>query len=407
MNEIHSTSLNNPSDEITSDEEQIEDLPYKNKTERRLNTQPYDYAVRSLVDMVIDGELILNPEYQRQYVWDDGKASRFIESLLLNIPVPVIYLNEESDGRYTVIDGQQRLTSLLRFTRPDELESLSKTANLSPLEPLILTKLKVRADLDGLGFRQLEYSDKTGLNKRHLRCIVILNESDPNLKFEVFERLNTGSVALSDQEIRNCVYRGAFNNLLSKCASLSQYQELIRFPMEKKKQLKDQEFVLRFFAYRDLPPDYNDNYAEYLSNYMEQYRIISSEQESNLLKLFEKTVNLIHKILTPNTAFRKPKDANDPEQGWSTSFINGAIYESQMIVYSCLPDLSQLSHEQINSLRKATHGVFAEEIYSRSIYQGTARKERVLRRTRSLYDAVRQVINDIERLPMLQSHLES
>lgn len=210
--------------EETGVEESIENIPYRNKEPRRVQTQPYDYAVRSLMDMIVDGDLLLNPDYQRNYRWDDEKASRFVESLVLNIPVPVIYLSEEPDTTLTVIDGQQRLASVLRFTRPDELAPLFSSI---PIESLTLNGLRLRSDLNGRTFRELPLEDRNALQKRHIRCIVILSESDPTLKFEVFERLNTGSVELTDQEIRNCVHNGSFNDLLLKAARDPKYQELI------------------------------------------------------------------------------------------------------------------------------------------------------------------------------------
>jgi hypothetical protein len=357
-----------------------------------LDTQPYDYAVRGLMDMIIEGDLKLNPEYQRNYRWDDTQASRLVESLLLNIPVPAIYLNEEKDAKLTVIDGQQRLASLLRFIKPEELE-INPLFNSMLLKKLVLQNLRVRSDLNGMSIRELPSEDRSTLLRRIIRSIVILNESDSTIKFEVFERLNTGSVKLTDQEVRNCVYNGIFNKLLIKAAEDEKYKELIKLPPKDQNNMKDAELVLRFFAYRDLPEYYSGNYAEYLNDYMEEHRIISNARYQELLNIFEKTVNLCHGILGTGVAFRKPSDRENPSSsGWSKSFMNGAIYDSQMIVYSCLPELEELSQENIEQIRNATFQAFANDDYWKSISGGTARSTQIKRRITSLYDAIAKVI---------------
>ena len=377
---------------IEDENENIEDIPYRIQEPRRLNTQPYDYAVRGLMDMIIEGDLKLNPEYQRNYRWDDKQASRFVESLLLNIPVPVIYLNEEKDTKQIVIDGQQRLASLLRFIKPEELD-VNPLFNSMILKPLVLQELKVLSKLNGKTIRELSPEDRSTLLKRHIRCIVILNESDSMLKFEVFERLNTGSVKLTDQEVRNCVYNGPLNELLIKATKYPKYQELIKLPTKDQNNMKDAELVLRFFAYRELPENYAGNYTEYLNTYMEDNRIISNARYQELFNLFEKTVNLCHGILGTGVAFRKPSDRENPSNsGWAKNFINGAIYDSQMIIYSCLPELDQLSSENIEQIRHATYQVFADDNYWNSISGGTAQSKRVQRRIKLLYESIAKVI---------------
>jgi len=342
------------------------------------------------MDMIVDGDLILNPDYQRKYRWDDEKASRFVESLLLNIPVPVLYLSEELNTKLTVIDGQQRLASLLRFTKPNELNPLFSSI---PLQPLVLQGLRVLSELNGKTFRELSQEDRSSLQKRHIRCMVILNESDPMLKFEVFERLNTGSVELTDQEVRNCIQNGPFNNLLIEAASDTKYQELIELPKKTRSNMKDAELVLRFFAYRDLSKDYNDNYTEYLNEYMDENRKISTARYKELLNLFKNTVELIYQILGPRVAFRRPRNREDlPNSGWAHTYINGAIYESQMIAYSCLPAHDKLSLEQVELIRDATFKTFNKDNYWNSIFQGTAQSRKVKRRTQTLYSSLKEII---------------
>ncbi len=389
--EVMQQDINFDHDSSEGVEDLMEDRPYRKKEARKVQTQPYDYAVRSMMDMVVDGDLLLNPDYQRNYRWDDEKASRFVESLLLNIPVPVIYLSEEPDTTFTVIDGQQRLSSLLRFIRPEEVETVFKDD--IEIEPLILKNLRVRSDLNDKSFKELSREDKSALQKRHMRCIVILNESDLALKFEVFERLNTGSVKLTDQEIRNCIHRGNFNSLINDLSKNHKFQELISLPKKHQKDMKSAELVLRFFAYRELPPDYNENYTEFLNEYMDENRVIGASKRDSLNNLFENSINCLYDILGPGIAFRKPWNRQNPMEGrWTHTSINGAIYESQMIVYSCLPNRQAITSDKMEEIRNKTFEIFADDGYWDAVSQGTATKARVLKRSLKLHDKLKEVI---------------
>lgn len=363
--------------EILGIEDSLGDAPYEPVGERKVLIQQYDYAVRTLMDMVIEGELTLDPDYQRQYRWSDDKASRFIESILLNIPVPVVYLAEESDGSFSVIDGQQRLTSLFRFLKPAELQSVFDGA---VIEELTLEGLKVRSELNGKKYMELNRVDRSAIAKRAMRCIVVLNESDSTLKFEVFERLNTGSASLTDQEVRNCIYRGALNSLLKRLARNQKFQKMIALPEASQRDMKDAELILRFFSYRELSEsaDYSDNYTEYLNSYLEENREISESLCDHLEQLFNSTIDLIYDTLGPGVAFRKPADRHNPDgSAFAQNLINGAIYESQMISFSRLIE----SGASIGNIRERAFSAFSNEDYWGSLFSGTAQKSKALRRS--------------------------
>jgi Protein of unknown function DUF262 len=173
--------------------------------DRRLITQPYDLGVASLLDQIKGGTIFLRPlserpGFQRRYVWTNQLASRLIESVLLNVPIPPCYLSQNEEFELDVIDGQQRLFSIYRF--------VDNQFRLGGLE--ILT------ELNGTRFFEIPPRMQRQIETHTLRCILITNESHPEIKFDVFERLNTNTVPLNAQELRNCVYRGALNSLLQE-----------------------------------------------------------------------------------------------------------------------------------------------------------------------------------------------
>lgn len=181
------------------------------ETKRFVYTDQGDPEIDSLYRKWKKGILIIQPDFQRGFVWDISRASRLIESILLEIPLPVIYLSQEKDGKENVIDGQQRLTSFFSFIDgklPDPKLPFGKDFRLS--------KLNVFTELNGQFFKDLQEETQNKIQYYKIRTITFKKESDSDLKFEVFERLNTGAVSLNDQELRNCIYRGSYNDLLWK-----------------------------------------------------------------------------------------------------------------------------------------------------------------------------------------------
>lgn len=359
-------------------EEELDETPYTSIAERKVVIQPYDYPVRTLMDMIVDGDLRLDPDYQRQYRWDDEKASRFIESVSLNIPVPVLYLAEETDGSFSVIDGQQRLTSLMRFIKSNELGAIFPQ---SEIQELLLVGLKVRPDMNGKRYAELERADRSAIAKRPVRCIVVLNESDATLKFEVFERLNTGSASLTDQEVRNCIYRGSYNTLIKELAANKKFTQMASLPESEQNTMKHAELVLRFLAYSDLTDklDYSGNMAEYLNNHMELNREISSQRREDLKNNFETTIEILYESLGPAVAFRKPSDRHSPLGAiYAQNLINGAILESQMIAVSRMVYSGKaLSKDDV---KKRLLEAFGIDEYWNCLFQGTAQRSKAMRR---------------------------
>lgn len=265
--------------------------------------------------------------------------------------------------------GQQRLTSLLNFIKPETGEELR------------LSGLKLRPEINGKIFGELDRADKSAITKRPIRCIVVLNESDQALKFEVFERLNTGSSSLTEQEVRNSIYHGNFNELIKNLAQNSQFLEMIALPEQHKRNMKAEELVLRFFAYRDLSEitDYPGSYTEYLNNYMEKNRSRPATKLAELQDLFTNTVSALYQCLGPGIAFRRPVTRGEDGR-FAHTLINGAIYESQMISFSKF--IENGNSEMLSRDKIITS--FLDDRYWNTLFQGTAKKPTAIRRTDEL-----------------------
>jgi hypothetical protein len=218
--------------------------------ERTVKTQNVEYDLDTLVKRIDRKSIKLDPDYQRRHRWSPETSSRLIESLILNIPIPVIFLSQDVDvddevedttSRYTVIDGQQRLTAIYEF--------LKGKYSLQSLETL--------NELNGAFYKDLPSFLIRRLEERTIKCLRIDSTVDAQVKFDIFERLNTGSVKLESQELRNATARGPFNDAIKELATEPVFRSLIQVDSKnleispKVQKMEDVELVLRFFALKD------------------------------------------------------------------------------------------------------------------------------------------------------------
>jgi hypothetical protein len=275
--------------------------------------QQSDLSLQSLSDMVDSQAIDISPKYQRRERWNVDKESELIESFLLNIPVPPIYLAEDEYGIYSVIDGKQRITSINKF-----LNNNLKLKNLAKF-----------SELEGYTFSDLPLKLSNALKIRpYLRVVTLLRQSDPDLKHEVFLRLNKAGVALNSQEIRNVAFRGKFNDLLFDLSQLPYLSQQLRSTKESKvyREMIDVQFVLRFFAIREYWANFSGNMDQAMDKYMaENYRnqpaLIDAQRA-----LYERSLSFCEQIWG-NDGFTKPDGSKKVLQGF---------YDIEMVCSSLL-----------------------------------------------------------------------
>lgn len=246
-----------------------------------LNLYPIDYPFETLILRANSNppKLILNPEFQRKYKWDkDGneRASKFIESCLMRIPLPACYFAENEKGNHDVIDGVQRITTIKKFFN-DEFR----------LEGLTIFK-----ELEGKLFSEIG-DFKNELESTTIRCIVLRKENPKELVKEIFARLNQGAVQLSPQEIRHAIYPGAFDNLLIELGQLPFVETFGRGEagVKEKDSREQEEMILRYFAMQTDLSDYEDKLSKYLDKYIALNQLIDETAISILRDEFTNTLN--------------------------------------------------------------------------------------------------------------------
>lgn len=285
------------------------ELPDPDETplkDRKVVTQPYDLSVTSVVSQINNGEIFLRPlndrpNFQRKYVWNDKLASRLVESILLNVPIPPVYLSQNEEYELDVIDGQQRLYSLYRFED----------------NQFALTGLEALKEFNGSRFHQLPSKEQRKLKTHTLRCVLITNESHPEIKFDVFERLNSNTVPLNAQELRNCVHRGPLNELLGQLVSEKDWLRILKKKAPDKR-LRDEELVLRFFAYNELGlSTYRTPLKHWLNDASKAGRKFPNEKIEELRGLWRNAIEVSLIWFDAEECYRRP----------SSKALNRALFD--------------------------------------------------------------------------------
>lgn len=291
--------------------ENILDIP---PVQRKLHTETYDFTVQMIVNKLADGSIFI-PDFQRNYVWTDVQASKLIESLIIQCPIPVIYLNQEKDENYSVIDGNQRTRSFARFLNNE----------------FCLKGLTAYTELEGYTFSQLDPRFQRHIKNRTIRCISILKETHPQVKFDVFERLNSGATQLTRQEIRHGLYYGKLMELASeivesRSADIFTYVQAIH---PENKRMKAEEFILRFWSFTENFDSYSKPLAGFINSYVQKNRKPTKKKLTELRSAFINTLQVVIEVFGKH-AFQTFTIKKNGEIEVQSKF-NAALYDAVMI----------------------------------------------------------------------------
>lgn len=335
-------------EEIELEIEQEIDLNQNEK--RKLYVDKVDKSTSDLFRMIIEGELNLQPPYQREFVWDQKTMSKFIESLLLSIPIPTIFLAENDDDTFEVIDGQQRLTTIVAFMKSklsdNEIEKLPE--KLKRLNILILNGLETLKQ-----FNKKSYDDLIEMQRKFnnvsLPVVIVKKDSTEDIKYDIFSRINSGSIKLNNQELLNVMYRGILINSLNNSSQTEKVDKVFGYRPVLKKRFGYNEILLRAkvmeaFIDKDnwklkaievknkdnLNKDfrtYNGRLNIAILEYLKEYRF-DQEEATKLENFIEDSVNKVDEVFGDEAFIRINKTR-------STS-INKNIAELQLVVLSKL-----------------------------------------------------------------------
>lgn len=344
------------------DEVKVEDALTEEGDSIEVQTQRYavssygaDYTVDGLVKRIQNNDIVV-PKFQRGFVWDIKESSRFIESLLLGLPVPSIFLTKDGDGKLLVVDGQQRLFTLSYFY--DGKWRDGKEFALRDVQP----------EFSGKTYQTLSTKDRRNLDDAILHATVF-KEDDPSPDergiYEVFNRLNTGGKLLTSQEVRSALnHRGRIQAILSELNQNPAWRTIYGRP-EPDVRMRDQELILRFLALLFAMNDYREPMYSFLNDFMGKRKNPSSAEESAMRDAFKATVTTIASTVGAK-AFR-------PSQA-----LNAAVLDAVMV--GTARRLQRGAIEDPEQYKRAYEALLADQRFLGLCGRGTASKERVLAR---------------------------
>lgn len=310
--------------------------------------QATDWTTDTILNQIEKGRIQLKPTFQRRDAWTDERKSRFIESLILGFPIPQLVLAESSKqrGRYIVIDGKQRLLSLIQFAGSGKTPEPFYRLRLSNLE--ILTQLNGKT-LDEIRAGGIVSPNLEELENRTIRTVVVRHWQHEAVLYHIFLRLNTGSVQLSPQELRNALHPGPFAEYVDAYSGESSALRRILQIKRPDFRMRDAELLLRYYAFRNFLPEYSGSMKQFLDIATQKFNAewSSSEPEIKLQsKQFEDAVNLAYDVFGPNDTFRKWKD------GAFTGRFNRAVYDV-ILFHFWRPEIQNTIRQNSSGVKQA------------------------------------------------------
>lgn len=338
------------------------------QSQNDLVLQTSDFSLQGLKDMV-DGQIIdLAPKYQRRERWDVDRQSELIESFLLNVPVPPIYLAEEDYGVYSIIDGKQRITAVTDYLN-----------NVFPLKGLDEFN-----DLNGARFRELPRTLQNALKVRpYLRVITLLKQSHPRLKYEVFIRLNRGGIQLNNQEIRNVAFRGALNDAIYDAASNPILKTALKIDGPKSsayQQMQDAEFVLRYLTLDESWERFSGSLSKSMDKFMLDNGHVDQGAAQLAINPFQEAISRASAIWGDHVFQRWDG------QKWRQQALAG-LYDAEMIAASILTNgqADKIAGQQA-AVIEATKELFSESTFEEAVRLGTNTPARIRYRIEQTYN---------------------
>lgn len=323
----------------------------------KVRTQGKDYSFNELLSMHEEGELVINPEYQRLFRWPEEKESRFIESLILELPLPPIFVIEVEDGKYELIDGLQRISTYFHFR--GKLDAPHRDIKVG--DKLRLAECDIVSALNGFTYEELPRALEIKLKRHSVRVEVIRKESDARLRYHMFKRLNTGGALLSEQEIRNCTIRllnNTFNEFIIACSRNTDFIECISSVGTEQIDKKfDQELVLRFFAFKNWKDHYTHEIGSFLTEYLEAISDTPPKVGFDIASerpIFEKTFQVLRALLGSDSFFMVVKRSTGSQSKYPFSVLH---YEA--FTLGLQPHLNRLNPADQTQVTKVREEVTA------------------------------------------------
>lgn len=293
---------------------------------KKISSDTLSISFSELINLYKNKELIIRPEYQRLFRWSHKQKTAFIESILLSIPIPPIFVAEDENGVWEIVDGLHRVSTYISFFGDldsnvseiqyrisdddveNEVEEMEEPTDIG--NKWILGEGGLIKSLEGFNIDNLPVNLKINLKRAVCRVEILRGESSDSMKYELFKRLNSGGLNLTPQEVRNAIYRGVnprLNELLLSISQKQAFKNLTQLSHGKLNELYDQELILRFFAFYNNVDNINENTENFLNSFMKK-TVENAHFEYDLYEsMFMQSLELIN-LLGDDKVFRNERN---------------------------------------------------------------------------------------------------
>ena len=354
-------------------------------------TEQARYPLNTIVGLIDSGNYILNPGFQRRHRWEPQRKSKLIESFIINVPIPPVFLYETTYSKYEVMDGLQRITAIYEFYNDE----------------FALEGLEEWSELNGYKYSELPEVIRLGIDRRYLSSIILLQETAKNelealnMKQLVFERLNSGGIELSDQETRNALHDGKLNQMCLELSKNVKFRKLFNIPANVDKKdgitgnalydrMEDVELVLRFFAFRQIEKWMNKYIKKFLSEYLILGNNFSEETLADLKMCFNETIDIIYEVMG-ESAFRLWKATPNSNELKQVPKPTRVLYDPFMLAFCQYIDQADKILENKEKIFAEIKKVFAE---SPEFFISRFNKSDIIRRREAIKNAIDKVVGE-------------
>ncbi len=352
-------------DQDTIAEDKIEDgglYPYDPAyTNIEIGEEPF--SIFEYLRQLDKGKIIIQPDFQRNQVWNRVQKSQFIESIILNFPLPPIYLNETKESKYIVIDGLQRSTALQQYY----------------LGGFPLTGIEALPKYNGLKFKELPEVLQSKFEDKKLTVFVLKPSTPMVVIYDLFNRINTGGTQLNRQEVRNCIFIGQSTKMLKELSEQHYFSQAIDWGV-KATRMKDREVILRYLAFRwfDYQKEYTGDMSEFVESAMRKINKMDDDKLSEIKDDFQRVMKWSFKIWN-KANFRLPTD-------YTRGTINTAILESVCNYLSTKSD--SFLEENKKTIYENYNSLIGNPKYFEAVTKSTGNKAKVLDRFKLAFDVL-------------------
>lgn len=348
-----------------------------------IRTDKLDMTYGEFANMYEAGELVVAPAYQRLFRWNPNQKSRFIESILLGIPTPALFVAETEDGIWELVDGLQRLSTVLEFF------GVLKDADgmLMPASTLVADDSSVLPALDEATLDALSLRSRLSIRRAGCRVEVVKVGSGRRMKYDLFERLNTGGAQLTEQEIRNCIFRAEAPDLMDYFDRLAQedvFQSHLGLSENQQKSLYDRGLVLRFFALKNDIEEFRHDVEPFVTEYVHKVvdNKLAFDQDAEQA-VFKRTMSLIAEALGDG-AWRHIASDGEAKGAFS-------VYVFEALALAVARNIEVVGQLSVEEIRERCNGVKVDAEFKEACGAGRNTRPHLLKR---LAAAERIIVSD-------------